>query len=220
MEMEITASQQLWGTEFDKQYTKEMLLDLTKRATALTRRYERYTTRKSTDTAEDRIHTAVMKLMDGARTWDPTRVDLRGFLLGVIASDLTSELRRAKLVPLISSDDRRRAREDDYSGEVCDESGIECRASVEDGMPMPLVPESIDAAWAIAMEHFYATAGDDKLVVGLLGAWEQDVFLKREVMAHLKWSSRTYEKAYGRLMALANAADPSVREAILHVLAN
>ena len=45
-----TASQQLWGTEFDKQFTKDMLRDLHKRATALIKRYERYSPRKSTDT--------------------------------------------------------------------------------------------------------------------------------------------------------------------------
>jgi hypothetical protein len=55
-----------------------------------------------------------MKLFEGARTWDPARVDLAGFLLGVIASDLTSELRRSALAPQISFEDRRRSREDDY----------------------------------------------------------------------------------------------------------
>lgn len=62
-----------------------MLRDLVKQARALIRRYRS----TSTDTAEDRIHTAMAKLFDGSRTWDPTRVDLRGFLLGVVASDLT-----------------------------------------------------------------------------------------------------------------------------------
>ena len=65
METKPTASQQLWGTEFDKQFTKDMLRDLHKRATALIKRYERYTPRKSTDTTEDRVDTALMKLMDG-----------------------------------------------------------------------------------------------------------------------------------------------------------
>ena len=98
-----TASQQLWGTEFDKQFTKDMLRDLHKRATALIKRYERYSPRKSTDTTDDRVDTALMKLFEGARIWDPARVDLCGFLLGVIASDLTSELRRSALAPQISA---------------------------------------------------------------------------------------------------------------------
>jgi hypothetical protein len=66
-------SQPLWRTEFDKQHTKDMLRALVKQTTALVKRYERCTPRKSTDTAEDRIHTALLKLHDGSRTWDPTR---------------------------------------------------------------------------------------------------------------------------------------------------
>ena len=215
-----TTSQQLWGTEFDKQFTKDMLRDLHKRATALIKRYERYTPRKSTDTTEDRVNTALMKLFDGARIWDPARVDLCGFLLGVVASDLTSELRRSALAPQISFEARKRKREDDYTGEPCDESSIVPRASIEDGMPVPLAPESVDAAWEVAMKYLYSIAADDKLVIALLDAYEQDARTKREAMALLKWSSRTYKVAYGRLVALADAADPAVRDAIFHVFTN
>lgn len=220
MDTKPTASQQLWGTEFDKQFTKDMLCDLHKRATALIKRYERYTPRKSTDTTEDRVNTALMKLFDGARIWDPARVDLCGFMLGVIASDLTSELRRSVIAPLISFEERKRRREDDYTGEPCDESTVECRASIEEGLPVPLAPESVDAAWAVAMKHLYANAGDDKLVIALLDAYEQGAYHKRDVMALLKWSARTYKTAYGRLITLAQAADPTVREAILYAFAN
>jgi hypothetical protein len=215
-----TASQQLWGTEFDKQFTKDMLRDLHKRATALIKRYERYTPRKSTDTTEDRVDTALMKLMDGSRIWDPSRVDLCGFLLGVIASDMTSELRRSALAPQISFDDRKRTPEDDYTGEPCDESDIECRASIEDGLHAPLAPDSVDAAWAVAMKHLYVLADDDKLVIGLLGAYEHGAYLKRDVITFRKWTARTYKEAYKRLVALAQDADPTVREAILYAFAN
>jgi hypothetical protein len=220
METKPTTSQQLWGTEFDKQYTKDMLRDLHKRATALIKRYERYSPRKSTDTTEDRVNTALLKLFDGARIWDPARVDLCGFLLGVVASDLTSELRRSALAPQISFEDRKRPREDDYTGELCEESTIECWASIENGILVPHAPESVDAAWAVAMKHLYALADDDKLAIGLLGAYEQGAYLKRDVIALLKWSARTYKEAYKRLVSLAEAADPSVREAILYAFAN
>ncbi len=220
MDTKPTTSQQLWGTEFDKQFTKDMLRDLHKRATALIKRYERYSPRKSTDATEDRVDTALMKLFDGARIWDPARVDLCGFLLGVVASDLTSDLRRSVLAPQISFDDRRRKCEDDYTGEPCDESSTECRASVEDGVPVPLAAESVDAAWAVAMKHLYALANDDNLVIALLDAYEQDAYQKRDVMALLKWSARTYKTAYGRLVTLAQTADPTVREAILYAFAN
>lgn len=220
METKGTTAQQLWGTEFDKQFTKDMLRNLLKTATAMANRYERYSPRKSTDTAEDRVNTALMKLFDGARVWDPARVDLSGFLLGVIASDLTSELRRSALAPQISFEDRKRPREDDYSGEPYDESTIVPRASIEDGMHVPLVPESVEAAWEVAMKYLYASAEDDKLVIALLDAYEQDARTKRDVMKLLKWTSRTYKTAYGRLVALAEAADPAVREAIFFAFTN
>jgi hypothetical protein len=220
MEMVPNTTQQLCRTEFDKQYTKDMLRNLVKRATALTKRYERFTPRRSTDTAEDRIHAAVMKFLDGARTWDPTRVDLSGFLLGVIASDLSSELRRSTLAPQISLDDRKRKREDDYTGEVCDESGVESRVPVENGWPVPLTAESPDAAWSLAMDYLRRRAGTDALVLALLGAYEEGVYLKRDVMRLLKWSPNRYKRAYERLLALADEADESVREAIAYALAN
>jgi hypothetical protein len=215
-----TTSQRLWGTEFDKQYTKDMIRELHKRATALIKRYERYTPRRSTDTTEDRVNTALMKLFDGARIWDPLRVDLCGFLLGVVASDLTSELRRSALAPQISFEDRKRPREDDYTGEACDDSTLESRAAIEDGMPVPFAAESIDEAWAVAMKHLYALAEHDRLVIGLLDAYEEGATLKRDVMKLRKWSARTYKTAYGRLVTLAQGADPTVREAILYAFAN
>jgi hypothetical protein len=215
-----TTPQQLWGTEFDKQFTKDMLCELHKRTTALTKRYERYSPRKSTDTAEDRVNTALMKLMDGARIWDPARVDLSGFLLGVIASDLSSELRRSSLAPQISFEDRSPTREDDYTGEPCDNSSIECRAPIEDGIPVPLAPESAEAAWEVAMRHLYVIAKDDKLAIGLLDAYEEGARSKREAMTLRKWNGRTYEKAYRRLVALAEGSDPAVREAIFYAFTN
>lgn len=209
----------LWRTEFDRQYTRGMLRDLVKRATALTKRYERFTPRKSTDTVEDRIHAAVMKLLDGARTWDPTRVDLCGFLLGVIASDLTSELRRSKLAPQISLDDQNCTREDDYTGEPCDESDVEQRASNENRW-VPIAPDSPDGAWPVAMTHLRERAGTDARVLALLGAYEKGVFLRRDVLALLKWTPRMYKDAYQRLVLLADTADDGVRESIAYALAN
>ncbi len=197
--------ERLWWTEFEKQYTKDMLRDLVRRATALTRRYERFTTQRSTDTAMDRIHAAVVKLYEGARIWDQARVDLCGFLLGVIASDLASEVRRSKMAPQISLDDRKRKREDDYSGEPCDESGAESRMSVEDGWPVPLTEEeaSPDAAWCLAVNDLRKRAGPDALVLALLGAYEEHAYVKRDVMKLLTWSATTYERAYRRLSAVA-----------------
>ena len=215
-------TQPLWRTEYDKQHTEDMLRDLVKQTAALTKRYERFTPRKSTDTAEDRVHTAMMKLFDGSRTWDPTRVDLARFLLGVVASDLTSELRRSKQVPQVSLDDRKRKREDDYTGEPCEESGADACASLENGWPVPVTPESPDAAWSLAMTNLHERAAvtGDADALALLGAYEEGAFLKRDVIALLGWTSAKYKRVYERLNLLADAIDPTVREAIFYALAN
>jgi hypothetical protein len=215
-------SQSLWRTEFDKQHTKHMLRDLLKQAAALIKRYERYTPRKSSDTAQDRIHTAILKLYEGSRTWDPTRVDLSGFLLGVVASDLTSELRRAKQAPQMPLEDQQRPREDDYTGEPCDESSAYSCASFENGLHVPLSPESRHEAWYIAMKSLRAQAAGaaDASVLALLGAYEEGVTQKRDVMALLNWTSTTYKRVYQRLLDLADRIDPTVREAIVNALAN
>ncbi len=197
------ATQKAWRTEFEKQYTDDMRRELVRRAVSLTKRYERFTPRRSTDTAMDRIHAAVAKLYDGARMWDHTRVDLCGFLAGVIASDLAHELRRSKVAPQTSLDDRNRTREDDYTGAACDESGAESRVSMEDGWPVPVTDESPDA-WCLAIAHLRQRAGTDALVLALLGAYEEGAYLRCDVMKLLKWSESTYKRAYRRLIALTD----------------
>jgi hypothetical protein len=57
-------------------------------------------------------------------------------------------------------------------------------------------------------------------VIGLLDAYEDGATQKRDVMKLRKWSARTYKTAYGRLVTLAQGADPAVREAILYAFAN
>lgn len=220
--MAFDTTQPLWRTAFDEQYTRDMLRDLVKQTTALTKRYERFTPRKSTDTPEDRLHTAVMKLFDGARTWDPTRVDLTGFLLGVVASDLTSEMRRAKKAPQVSIEDRGPKREDDYTGEPCEDSRADFQASVENGWTVPIAPETKESAWSVAMTNLrkQAAVSGDAGVLALLGAYEEGAFQKRDVIALLNWTSAKYKRAYERLLLLADEMDPTVREAISYALAN
>lgn len=218
----MDTTQPLWRAEFDKQYTKEMLCLLIKRATALIKRFDRFKSRKNTDTAEDRIHTAIVKLHDGTRAWDPSRVDLSGFLYGVVSSDLETEVRRAKKVPQVAIEDQKRTREDDYTGESCEESGAESRAPMEDGWHVPLVPESRHEAWYVAIKNLRerAAAAGDAQVLALLGAYEEGITQKRDVLVLLKWSSTTYKRVYQRLLNLADSTDPTVREAIVDALAN
>ena len=145
---------------------------------------------------------------------------LCGFLLGVIASDLTSEMRRSKMAPMTSLHARSRPREDDYTGEMCEESTVEARASIENGWPIPLVAESVDEAWSLAMTHLRERAATDADVLALLGLYEEGITQKRDVMKRLEWSAAKYKRVYQRLLLLADALDPSVREAIAHAFVN
>jgi hypothetical protein len=51
-------TQRLWRTEFDKQYTRDLLRELHKQTTALVTRYQRQTPRRGSDLGTmDRINT-------------------------------------------------------------------------------------------------------------------------------------------------------------------
>jgi hypothetical protein len=205
--MEPNTTQELWRTEFDKQYTKELLRDLIRQVPALVRRYERKSPRRSTDTPEDRLHTAIMKLQEGARTWDPTRVDLGSFLLGVIASDLSGEMRRSKRFPQVSLNDRKLKLADHEASDLI-------RAT------RTTSHESTEGAWSIALAHLRELAASDKCVLALLDAYDQGAFEKRDVMRLLKWPPTTYTRVYQRLLRLADRLDEELRDVIVDALAN
>lgn len=222
MQMTADTPQQLWRTEFDKQYTREQIRALNKHARELLKCYRRKGL-QATDTVEDRIYGALAKLFDGSRVWDPTNVDLHGFLIGVIASDLSAELGRQKRVPMVSFDRPSVLREDSYTGEVMDLSNAAASASIEEGWKVPVVCESTDEAWELALASLREMANKRKRdadVIKLLDAFEAGVITKREVMTHLKWKPYRYRVAYERLAALANEADPDVRDAISEALVN
>ena len=93
---------------------------------------------------------------------------------------------------------------------------------MEDGCQVPLAPESRHEAWYVAMKNLHerAAAVADAQALALLGAYEEGVTHKREVLVLLKWSSTKYKRVYQRLLDLADTMDPTVREAIVHALAN
>ena len=216
-------TQQLWRTEFDKQYTRDLLRVLHKQTTALVKRYQRYTPRRGSDLGTmDRINTAVLKLHEGDRVWDPERVDLGNFLLGVIASDLTSELRRAKRFPEVSLDEPTTTPEDDYTGEPITDTRAATLAGAELG-PVRYActeHESIDGAWSIAMPHLREGAAKDRDVLALLATYEEGVYHRRDVMRLLNWDSNKYQRVYRRLLTIAKKADEDVRDLIAQALAN
>lgn len=216
-------TQQLWRTQFDKQYTGDLLRVLHKQTTALVKRYQLRTPRHGSDLGTmDRINTAVLKLHEGSRVWDPKRVDLGNFLLGVIASDLTTELRRAKRFPELSLDEPTTTPEDDYTGEAITDTRAASLAATEPG-PVRYAHtehESIDGAWDIAMPHLREGATKDRDVLALLATYDEGVYHRRDVMRLLNWDSNKYQRVYRRLLQIAKKADEDVRDLIARVLAN
>ncbi len=214
--MDVITTQPLWRTDYEKQFTKDMLTDLIKRVISTVKRYGRYA-QQSGDTPEDRINSAIAKLWAGSRIWDPKRVDLCGFLHGIVTSDLTNQVARAKKASFVSYDVPSTQHEDDYSGEPFDDSGGRVDGALDES---PLVCESVDEAWSIAMTHLRERAATDRGVLALLDAYDEGIYLKREVIAHLNWTTSTYKRAYARLVMLADACDPWVRESIFYALNN
>jgi len=213
-------SQQLWRTAFDEQHTPETMDRLFKHVKGLIRFYRRNGLR-STDTAEDRIHDALTKLFGGSRTWDPSRVDLFGFLLGVVTSDLSTELDRAKLARMVSLDRQVGHREDDYTGEVIEEASNAYTARmIAGGSAVPIACESTDAAWELALAHLRDRASGESDVLVLLDMYDEGTFGKRAVMKRVRWTPYRYRRAYERLVQLASDASPDVREAIHAALTN
>ena len=221
MEMLPNTSQQLWRTEFDKQYTPEQIRALNKHTRALIKEYRGYGLR-STDTVEDRLYSALVKLFDGSRTWEPKNVDLHGFLIGVVASDLSAELRRHTSAPMVSLDRPHSSREDDYTGEML-ENVPKRDASANGGWKVQLVGQSTDEAWELALALLREMATKKKRyadALALLDAFEEGMLTKRDVMDHVGWTAYRYRVAYERLVELANDTDPDMRNAIREALLN
>jgi DNA-directed RNA polymerase specialized sigma24 family protein len=214
--MDVITTQPLWRTDYEKQFTKDMLTDLIKRVISTVKRYGRYA-QQSGDTPEDRINSAIAKLWGGTRIWEPERVDLCGFLHGIVTSDLSRQIARAKKASFVSYDVPPSQLEDDYTGEAFDDSGGRVAGATEES---PLVCESVDEAWSIAMTHLRERAATDRGVLALLDAYDDGIYLKREVLAHLNWTASTYKRAYARLVMLADGCDPWIRESIFYALKN
>lgn len=213
-------SQQLWRTAYDEQHTPEMMHRLFRHVKGLIRYYRRYGLR-STDSVEDRIHDALTKLFAGSRTWDPARVDLFGFLAGVVTSDLSAEMERGTIARIVSLDRRVASREDDYTGHVVEEASTAyAEKLITSNCPVPIACESKDAAWELALAHLRERSSAEADVLKLLDTYDEGIVEKRDVMKHLRWTAYKYRRAYERLVKLANHADPDVREAIRAGLTN
>lgn len=195
-------------TDFDKQLTQEVMERVVKQTIALIADVEKKTPWRDQLGPEDRLHTAIVKTLEGTRKWDPDRVDLGGHLFGVVRSDITHELEHRNKFKHVSWEGSKRS----VREALREETELTLARDTE------MVPE-LRPAWELAMSALRDAANDEPDVIALLGAYLDGVFTKREVMKHSKLKSRAYDRAYARLIELADTINDDHRDFILRAIA-
>lgn len=195
-------------TDFDMQLTQQVMERVIKQTIALVAEIERKTPWRDQLGPDDRLHTAILKTLEGKRRWDPDRVNLGGHLFGVVSSDISSELKHAKNFRHVSV-------EDDSQDLVA------LRDEMEDVLARtsPANDESPRPAWSIAIEALREAASDERDVQALLDAYDQGAFDRRDVMRVAKLKARAYQRAFDRLVELARSLDDGTRTLILQAIA-
>jgi hypothetical protein len=205
----ITSPQQLWRTQFDRQLTDEMMERVLKQTIALVRNVERKTPWRDQQTPDDRLHTAIVKTLDGTLRWDHERIDLQTHFLGAIASEVSHELERAHRFRQVSID------AENQNAEALERETSEAlegaRASKQE------IPS--ESWWSVAMAEFRRHSPSDTGVLAILDAYEHGKFTRRDVMAHGGLSSRQYHAAYQRLVRAAQKIDEGARDLIMQAIA-
>jgi hypothetical protein len=193
----IDTPERLWRTRFDTQMTKELSVRLIKQTIVLARRIERATPWRDRRGATERLNSAIEKTLSRERVWDPDRVDLAGFLYGVISNELSHEVEHAIAFPHASRDDRKVDR-DELERDMSDALDQTRESKAE-------VPK--EAWWCEVMSKLRELVADDEGALLILHAYEHDHVDRRDVLAFTKMTSRRYHAAYKRLVRVAQNVD-------------
>lgn len=210
MASKVTSPQQLWRTQFNRQLTDEMMERVVKQTTLLIRKVESRTPWRDTLTPDDRLHTVIMKTLDGTLRWDPARVDLERHFLGAIAGSISHELEHAQKFPRVSLDDEKQNAEKQLEHEASEALRGQ-RESKEE------VPK--DVWWTLVIDEFRKHGKGDAGVLAILDAYRNDRRTRREVIEFTGMSSRKYHAAYQRLVRLAQKIDDDVRNLVMQAIA-
>lgn len=201
--MTTTTTQQLCRTAFDKHADATMFRKLGKEVTALIRYVEQQGPWRDTRGAHDRIHTAVVKTLEGRLTWDPEHVDLARHLLNAVAGDIANEVKHAKRFPQVSLNDEQQHL--DKLEEQTSEAMDAARQGTNE-QPALLLADVVVKLRELAPR--------DKGVLAILDAYSQDAFVRRDVIRVSRMSPRTYDAAFKRLLRIAGPIAVEVREAL------
>jgi hypothetical protein len=190
--MTTITTQEPCRTAFDKQADAKMFTRLHKAVTAMIRYIERQNRWKDVRGAEDRIHTAIVKTLDGQLTWNPEAQELSKHLLGAVWGDIANELKHARRFPQVSLDD------ESQNLDRLEEQASESIASTREG-----IDERPALVLAEVTGKLRVLAAGDRGVLSILDAWDQGALTRRDVVRRARMSTRMYDAAYKRLVRLA-----------------
>jgi hypothetical protein len=197
-------------TDFDKQLTQAVMERVVKQTIALVAEVERKTPWRDHEGPDDRLHTAILKTLDGSRRWDPARVELGGHLFGIVSSQISHELDRGVKLKHLSLEDDEHQNLEALQHETEDALARSTPATDE----APISP-----VWTLAMQALREVASGERDVLAILDAYDQGAFTKRDVMRVAKLKRKACDAAYARLVELAMEVDEETRDIILQAIA-
>lgn len=206
---DTNTAQQLCRTAFDEQFTDKMLAELGTAVEKAITKLEAKTQWRDQRGIDDRIDTAVMKLLDGTRKWEPSRCPLIAFLYQTVRSDVSAEIEHLANFPEAPLDDEH------------------AQLTPVEAATIKTLETSRETSHAAAASYFSIVladlrelAGNDKEVLKLLALHDEGIFDRSEIMARAKWSGRRYGTVYQRMIRLAQQLDDELRDSALDALAN
>ena len=197
-------------TDFDKQLTQSVMERVVKQTIALVAEVERKTPWRDQVGPDDRLHTAIVKTLDGSRRWDPARVELGGHLFGIVSSQISHELKHSDKFDHASLEDDEHQDLEALQHETEDALARTAPTSEE----TPTAP-----VWTLAMNALREVAAGEPGVLKILDAYDQCAFSKRAVMRAVRLKAKVYDAAYARLIELASTIDDETRDIILQAIA-
>lgn len=208
---DTNTAQPLCRNSFDEQFSDDMMARLGTRVQAVIGRLEARTQWRDKSGLDERINTAVLKLLDRTRTWDPSRCALINFLYHSIRSDIWAEIEHLVKFP--------EARLDDEGLEL---SPVESAtiASLESTRGTAHAAAANVFSILVAELRELAAKAKDKEVLKLVALYDEGIFERREIMLRAKWSGRRYGTIYQRMMRMAEELDEDMRDSVLDALAN
>jgi hypothetical protein len=201
--------QQLWRTQFDKQFTDKLVVDVMKQAAWLIRQVERDTPWRDLLGVDDRLNNVLVKLLDDRLTWEPERVNLDSFLLWAISREMSHEVRDAQKRPQTSIDDETTNQE--RLEEQASEAIAAQRESKREGVTEP--------SWSLFVREMRKHAAKDVGVLAIVDSYANGVTSRADVMKRTGMSKATYHAAYQRMVRVAKKLDPEILEIIVQAIA-